>query len=256
MKALATMVRWDAVLNVRQGIVYAALWVMLLWSALLSLAPEAVRVPALISLLFLEISIFALYLLPGFYYLEKGERVLDSQAVAPVPAGLWLLSKTLVFALQTWAVATAITLIAHGSDVRWGWFFAAIAWAGLPLLWLGFACAARYDGISAYLFPSVPLLLGLQAPLLHYWGSGPAPGGGSFPPCPAWRCWKPLSPAAIRRVPPWPWAWGDFTRCPVSGWPGRVSKPASYARPELECRLGAACWRRTASRCFGTACSG
>lgn len=184
MKALATMVRWDAVLNVRQGIVYAALWVMLLWSALLSLVPEAVRVPALISLLFLEISIFALYLLPGFYYLEKGERVLDSQAVAPIPAGFWLLSKTLVFALQIWAVATAITLIAHGPDVRWGWFFAAIAWAGLPLLWLGFACAARYDGISAYLFPSVPLLLGLQAPLLSYWGIWPGAWGWIFPTMP------------------------------------------------------------------------
>lgn len=123
---------------------------------------------ALISLPFLEISLFALYLLPGFYYLEKGERVLDSQAVAPIPAWLWLLSKTLVFAVQTWTVATAITLVAHGPDVRWRWFCAAVAWAGLPLLWLGFAGASRYDGISAYLFPSIPLLLGLQAPLLLY----------------------------------------------------------------------------------------
>lgn len=169
MRPLLSMVRWDFILNFRQGIVFAALWVMILWSIMLTLVPDQGLVQILISLMFLEVSIFALYLLPSFYYLEKAERVLDSVVATPLPSWIWLVSKTIVFTLQTLAISAAIVLVAYGPHLHWGWFLLAIILSGMPLLLIGFAVAARFNGISEYLFPSIPVLLVLQLPLLSYW---------------------------------------------------------------------------------------
>ena len=170
MKALMSTLRWDIVLNFRQGIVYAALWIVIMWSIMLSLVPNAEQLPVLISLLFLEVSIFAFYLMPGFYYLEKAERVLDSLVTSPMPPWVWLVSKTLVFSALTLLASAIITLVVHGPGVHWVWFSVAVLLSGMPVILVGFALATRYNGVADYLFPSIPVLLVLQLPLLRYWG--------------------------------------------------------------------------------------
>ncbi len=170
MKALWSTLRWDMVLNFRQGIVYAALWIVIMWSIMLSLVPSAERVPVLISLLFLEVSIFAFYLMPGFYYLEKAERVLDSLVISPMPLWVWLVSKTVVFSGLTLLASAAIALVVNGPSLHWVWFGAAVLLSGMPVILAGFALATRYNGVADYLFPSIPVLLVLQLPLLSYWG--------------------------------------------------------------------------------------
>ena len=169
MKTLLSTLRWDLVLNFRQGLLYAALWVMIMWTALLSVLPDDLLLPLLISLLFLEVSIFAMYLMPGLYYLEKDERVLDSLVATPAPSWNWLTSKCLLFGLQTLVISVVIVLAVHGWHLHWGCFVTGIAISGLPLLLLGFALATRYHGIAAHLFPSIPLLVVMQLPLLSYW---------------------------------------------------------------------------------------
>ncbi len=169
MKALLSSLRWDLVLNVRQGILYAALWVMLAWVAVLYLIPASALLPLLVSLLFLELSIFALYLMPGLYYLEKAERVLDSLVATPAPMWIWLVSKCILFSLQTLVVSAVIVLLVYGGQLHWGWFVAGVGFSGLPLILLGFALATRYDGITEFLFPSIPLLIVMQLPLLAFW---------------------------------------------------------------------------------------
>ncbi len=169
MKMIWSTLRWDMILNFRQGIVYAAIWIMIMWSVMLSLVPQAGRVPVLISLLFLEVSIFAFYLMPGVYYLEKAERVLDSLVISPMPPWVWLVSKTTVFSALTLLASIVIVLAVHGPHVHWIWFGAAVLLSGMPVLLVGFALATRYNGIADYLFPSIPVLLVLQLPLLDYW---------------------------------------------------------------------------------------
>lgn len=169
MMVLSYLVRWDFVLNFRQGIVYAALWIVTMWSILLSLVPDSGREPVLISLLFLEVSIFAFYLMPGFYYLEKAERVHDSLVTTPLPTWAWLISKTLVFSMMTLFASITITLVVHGPELNWGWFSAAALLSGMPLILVGFALATRYNGVAEYLFPSIPVILILQLPLLNFW---------------------------------------------------------------------------------------
>ncbi len=169
MKALWSTLRWDLVLNFRQGIVYAAVWIVIMWSIMLSLVPSSARMPVLVSLLFLEVSIFAFYLMPGFYYLEKAERVLDSLATTPMPPWVWLVSKVLVFSALTVLASVAIALVVHGPSVHWTWFSAAVLFSGMPVILVGFALATRYNGVAEYLFPSIPVLLVLQLPLLSYW---------------------------------------------------------------------------------------
>lgn len=169
MKALLSTLRWDLVLNVRQGIAYAALFVLLVWSICLVLVPEPFRTSLLITLLFVEISIFGLYLMPGLFYLEQAERILSGLVVTPMPAWIWLVSKSVVLSLQTAVIGTVIVLIAHGPQVSWGWFCAGMFLSGLPLILLGFAVAARFRGLAEYILPSLPILLVLQLPLLEYW---------------------------------------------------------------------------------------
>ena len=166
---LSSFLRWELIITIRQGIWIAALFVMIFWSATLSFVPTASRELATAALLFVEIAVFGLFLLPAGYYLDKGQRILDGLIATPMPISHWLLSKTVVFTLQSIVIAIVIALVSLGWEtIHWGWFALAVLLLTVPQLLVAFAVATRYHGISEFLFPAIPVLFVLQLPLLAY----------------------------------------------------------------------------------------
>ncbi len=93
MSRFAATLGWELRIQARQGIYYAAAVVVLVWVAVLFALPAAARALLLPFALFMDVSVFGVFLMAGMLFLEKGDRVLQALVVTPVPRGSYLLTK-------------------------------------------------------------------------------------------------------------------------------------------------------------------
>ena len=166
--------RWEIIVQFRQGFYYAAIFVVLVWIALLSqLPPAAVRllVPVV---LFMDVSVFGFYFMAGMLYLEMGDGVLHALVVTPLRKAEYLFAKivalTLLAIVVSLGVALAVTLIADVSGVRWLLLLAGVMVNSWLLTLIGFTVAVRYDNISDFFLMSLIFLIPFQLPMLDYFG--------------------------------------------------------------------------------------
>ena len=170
MNRLLSALGWEVLVQFRQNIFYAALFVTVLWSAVLFQIPDAGIVPVLVSILFLDLSIFGFFFMAALYYLEKGDRVLEGLVVTPLRVVEYLAAKIGVLTGLSLLVGAVVTLIVYGVSINWGWYVLAVVGMSVPISLLGFVLAARYNGINEFLVPGVFFLLVMQLPLLGYLG--------------------------------------------------------------------------------------
>ncbi len=170
MNRLLSALRWEVLVQFRQNIFYAALFVTVLWSAVLFQVPDAGIVPVLVSVLFLDLSIFGFFFMAALYYLEKGDRVLEGLVVTPLRVAEYLTAKIGVLTALSVLVGAVVTLVVYGFSINWGWYLLAVVGMSVPISLLGFVLAARYNGINEFLVPGVFFLLVMQLPLLGYLG--------------------------------------------------------------------------------------
>jgi fluoroquinolone transport system permease protein len=165
---LASAVRWDAVIQFRNGFYYAALFVTLVWIFLLRQVPLEYRLLLLPAMLAGNLLINAFYFVAGLVLLEKAEGSLQAQVVTPLRRGEYLASKALTLGLLSLAEGLAITLLGHG--LAFNPLLLALgllSGAGLLAL-LGFVAIARYDSINEYLMPSIGYMSALILPFIDY----------------------------------------------------------------------------------------
>ncbi len=171
MSRFATTFGWELRLQWRQGIYYAAAVVLLMWLVVMFALPLATCELLLPALLFLDVSIFGIYLMAGMLFLEKGDRVLQALVVTPMSRAVYLLSKLASLTLVAVVTSLLLTLIAYGaSGVNWPMLILGTALNSWLMTLLGFILAARYNAISEFLVPSIFLLVPSQLPLLDYFG--------------------------------------------------------------------------------------
>jgi fluoroquinolone transport system permease protein len=170
MSRLLSSLRWETTIQWRQGIYYAAAFITLMWTAILYQVPEAGIGPLLVSVLFLDLSVFGFFFMAALYYLEKGDRVLEGLVVTPLRVGEYLITKIATLTLIAMVVGAIVTLLTYGARLNWGWYVIAVAAMSVPLTLLGFAIAARYTGINEFLLPAVIFLFVMQIPLIGYFG--------------------------------------------------------------------------------------
>ncbi|MBI3957656.1 MAG: hypothetical protein HY328_02515 [Chloroflexi bacterium] len=170
MSRLLQAMRWEVLIQFRQNIFYAALFVALLWSAVLYQLPDTAIVPLLVSVLFLDLSIFGFFFMAALFYLEKGDRVLEGLVVTPLRVVEYLTAKIGVLTALSVVVGAVVTLVAYGLGIHWGWYALAVVGMSAPISLLGFVLAARYNGINEFLVPGVFFLVVMQLPLLGYLG--------------------------------------------------------------------------------------
>lgn len=219
MNRLLSSLRWETVIQLRQGIYYAALFVVIVWGAILYQIPAAGIEPILISVLFLDLSIFGFFFMAGLYYLEKGDRVLEGLVVTPLRVWEYLTVKVVTLSLLSIVVGAMVTVIVYGLALNWLWYVVGVGMMSVPLSLFGFAIATRYDGISEFLVPSIFFLGLMQIPLLGYFGiwDNPVlylipsqPGmillAAAFEPIPAWEIGYAVVYALVLIVVSYRWA--------------------------------------------------
>ena len=96
MTRLLALLRWETMIQFRLGIFYAAAFIAAVWILMLYWIPDAGIEPVLVSVLFIDLGVFGFFFMPGLYYLEKGERVLEGLVVTPLRSWEYLSVKIVV----------------------------------------------------------------------------------------------------------------------------------------------------------------
>ena len=199
MSRFRALLRWDVTVQWRQGLYFAAAFVVAIWAVLLPQLPPAAREEILPYALFMDISVIGFYFMAGVLFLEKNDGVLAALVVTPLRRGEYLLSKVVSMTLLALVASSAVVLLVHGWRLNWGLLLLGVAINAWVMILLGFWLASRYAGISDFLVPSLVYMAPSQLPALVYFGVSHAWFLYLIPTQPA----MVLLEAAFRPVPAW-----------------------------------------------------
>ncbi len=176
MNRLFAAIRHDFRLQWRYGLYYAAVFVSVVWIALLSQIPPRSLDLALPFIIFTDLAVIGFYFIAGMVMFEKGEDTLSALAVTPLSFWEYLASKLITLTVLALAVTFAVVVPAsRGEGFSPAMLAAGVVLTSLIFLLVGFIAAVRYDSISSFLLPSQLYLLPLSLPVLHYFGYWQAP---------------------------------------------------------------------------------
>jgi fluoroquinolone transport system permease protein len=192
--------RWDARLQFRHGFYYAAAFVAVLFTLILSQVPESVYPVILPIFVMGNMTINTFYFLAGLVILEKDEGILEGLVVSPLRKGEYLWSKILTLVILTLLENLIIVTLVNGPDFNWFLLVSGIILLGAFNALYAFIVVARYDSINTFLMPAVLYTLVLSIPVLDYFGLVSTPLmylhpvqasltllKGAFQPIPAWQ---------------------------------------------------------------------
>ena len=113
--------------------------------------PDVAIELVLVSVLFLDLSVFGFFFMAALYYLEKGDQVLDGLVVTPLRVVEYLTAKIATLSALPVLVGALVTLLVYDPSIHRGWYLLAVAGMAVPISLLGFVLAARYNGINEFL---------------------------------------------------------------------------------------------------------
>ena len=175
MRALVTALRWDIVLQARNGFSWASAFVVLLVGGLLLAVPEAARansgwVPAI---LVVNLQITTFFFVAGLMLLERDEGTLTALSVSPLTPAGYLATRTISLTILAAVETIALVLIAFHPGRSWLLVLAGTMALGVIYTGLGAAIATRYASINAFLLPASLVVTLLLLPLLAHVGFAP-----------------------------------------------------------------------------------
>lgn len=176
MTAFATALRWDVVVQARNGFYWASAFVVLLVGGLLLAVPEAARtdraawVPAIVVM---NLQITTFFFVAGLMLLERDEGTLAALAVSPFSPGGYLAARTITLTMLAAVETLAVVWIGFGTGGSWLLILSGTAALGAIYTGLGAAMAARYVSVNALLLPASAVVTLLLLPLLPHFGVGP-----------------------------------------------------------------------------------
>jgi fluoroquinolone transport system permease protein len=175
MSAFFAALRWDVVLQARNGFYWASAFVVLVIGGLLLAIPEAVRsneavlVPAIVAI---NLQITTFFFVAGLMLLERDEGTLTALAVSPVSAGGYLATRTISLTMLAAVETIALMWIAFSTAASWA-ILAGTASLGVIYTGFGAVVGARYASVNALLLPASVVLSVLLLPLIPHFGLGP-----------------------------------------------------------------------------------
>jgi fluoroquinolone transport system permease protein len=176
MNALITLIRWDAILQARNGFYWTTAFVVVVMGALLLNVPEAARadraawVPALLAI---NLQITTFFFVAGLILLERDEGTVTALAVSPLSPGVYLAARTITLTALAAAETIAIVWIVFGASGSWGFVLSGTIALGVSYTGFGAAIATRYDSVNALLLPASVFVAALLLPLLPHFGLAP-----------------------------------------------------------------------------------
>ena len=168
MHRLSATIGVDLRLQSRNGFYHAVGFVLLCWFILLTQLPVIDWGYVLPAIVFGNLVMVNFYFVAGLVLLEKGEGTLEAQVVTPLADWEYLASKTATLAALSLVEQFVIVGSAYGLGFGVGALFGGITLAAMLYTLSGFILVARYDSVNEFLFPSVPFVMVLSLPLLHY----------------------------------------------------------------------------------------
>lgn len=176
MTPLIAILRWDVVLQARNGFYWATAFLVLVVGVLLLAVPESVRansglwVPALIVV---NMQTTTFFFVAGLMLLERDEGTLAALAVSPLSPGHYLAARTLT--LSALAGIETFALVWMAFEVRGAWFPTVVGTAAVGAMYTAFGAAmtTRYESVNRLLLPASVVVMLLLLPLLPHFGFGP-----------------------------------------------------------------------------------
>ncbi|MEO6212489.1 MAG: hypothetical protein ABIP65_02570 [Vicinamibacterales bacterium] len=176
MRAFAAALRWDVVLQARNGFYWASAFVILVMGGLLLAVPEAARangavwVPAILAV---NLQITTFFFMAGMMLLERDEGTLTALAVSPLTPAGYLAARTVT--LTALAAVETIVLVLIAFDAGRSWLLVLSGTSGLGVIYTGIGAvvSTRYASINALLLPASLVVTLLLAPLLGHLGLAP-----------------------------------------------------------------------------------
>jgi fluoroquinolone transport system permease protein len=169
-------VRWDVIVQARNGFYWASAFLVIIISALLLNVPGSARansaawVPAI---LVLNLQITTFFFVAGLMLLERDEGTLNALAVSPLSPSGYLAMRTLSLTGLAAAETIAIVWIGFGTGGSWPLILGGTAALGVIYTGVGAAVATRYDSVNALLLPASAFVALLLLPLLPHFGLTP-----------------------------------------------------------------------------------
>jgi fluoroquinolone transport system permease protein len=176
MNALITLVRWDAVLQARNGFYWATMFVVVVIGALLLSVPEAARanhaawVPALLAI---NLQITTFFFVAGLILLDRDEGTLTALAVSPLSPGIYLAARIITLTTLAAIETIAIVMTVFGVGGSWGLILSGTIALAATYTGFGAVIATRYESVNALLLPASVFVAALLLPLLPHFGLAP-----------------------------------------------------------------------------------
>lgn len=176
MSALATILRWDVVLQARNGFYWATAFLVLVVGGLLLAVPAEARadgaawVPALLAV---NLLITTFFFVAGLMLLERDEGTLTALAVSPFSPGRYLAVHIITLTTLATIETAAVVWIAFETAASWLLILCGAAALGAIYTAFGAAVATRYASVNALLLPASAVAALLLLPLLPHFGLAP-----------------------------------------------------------------------------------
>jgi fluoroquinolone transport system permease protein len=176
MTAFANALRWDIVVQARNGFYWATAFVVLVVGGLLLAVPAEARadgaawVPALLAV---NLLITTFFFVAGLMLLERDEGTLTALAVSPFSPGRYLAVHIVTLTTLATVETVALVWIAFGSGGSWLLILSGTAALGIIYTGFGAAVATRYASVNALLLPASAMVALLLLPLLPHFGLAP-----------------------------------------------------------------------------------
>jgi fluoroquinolone transport system permease protein len=175
MTRLASALRLELTLQIRQRFLHAAVFSGLIWLAVLLPMPRGLRPVAEPYILLGDISIIGFFFIAGTVFFEKQERTLGALLSTPLRYWEYTAAKLTVLSAISLLIAVVVATIAHGFDYRLAPLVAGIVLGTLLMLLVGFITSLPFASISDWFLSATVSLAVMNLPALYYSGVWPNP---------------------------------------------------------------------------------
>ena len=171
---LASALRLELTLQVRQRFLHAAVFSGLIWLAVLLPMSRSLRPVAEPYILLGDICIIGFFFVAGTVFFEKQERTLGAVISTPLRFWEYLAAKLTLLVLISLFVALVVPAISHGFGFKLLPLVVATVLGTLLMLLVGFTSSLPFASISDwFLAATIPLAVMTVPPVLYYSGVWP-----------------------------------------------------------------------------------
>lgn len=175
MTRLASVVRIELILQVRQRFLHAAMFSGLIWLAVLLPMSTGLRRVAEPYVLAGDTTIIGFFFIAGTVFFERQERTLSVIIATPLRFTEYLLAKLAVLLAVSLSVAVVVVSVAHGSAYHAVPMILGVILGTLLMLLVGFITSLPFASISDwFLAATIPLAV-MNLPIAYLSGVWPDP---------------------------------------------------------------------------------